>query len=150
MKNILIVFIIILQAACSEKIDQFTVNQLQQVNNDELASSIQKYYELESNKNWVSTYMHRSRVFVETVSFELYQKEMKTSSNGWRFLKATVVDVEAISNNEYDIYLEFYSNRNGHNYRFTERTNWVKEGGQWKSNIPGKRGLFVLNDWVKQ
>lgn len=139
-----------MQTSCSAKPNEFKVEELSLIQDVELAELLNEYYYWESIRNWNKTYELRSRGFVETVSFDMYSSMMEKNSDGWSFLRAKVIEVEPVSQYEYDIYLEFYSVRHGQNHRFTQRTNWLKENKIWKSNIPGKRGLFLLNDWVKQ
>ncbi len=150
LKPAVLILLLTLQISCSAKPNEFNVEQLTLIQDVNLAKSLNEYYLGESKKDWNKTYELRSRVFVETVSFDFYYSMMEKNAVGWSFLRAVVVDVDLISQNEHDVYIEFYSIRNGQNHRFTQRTNWLKENGLWKSNIPGKRGLFLLNDWVKQ
>jgi hypothetical protein len=121
------------------------------IQDDALMLAISNYYKYEANKNWDKTYELRTNGFKSTVPFSLYKRKMSVNSVGWIFQSLNITDVIYEQNSNVDIYIEFYSILNGQHRKYTQRTNWIKSKDKiWEANIPGKRGVFIMNDWVKQ
>jgi hypothetical protein len=146
----------ILSLSCisAEKVTrQFIVVGIEKIANQELATIVEKYYEAERNKDWLTTYKMRSKSYQRLVPFENYKQDMEKGVADWKLLQIEIMDSSYLENGETEIRIRFTEEFGPHaaevyfggrvpsgvNTR-TETTKWIQIDNRWICVDAAQRG----------
>ena len=117
-----------------------------------LQDRVRRYYELEKEGNWEKTYLYRTPLYRDSISFDSYRQNMEKNNAGWQLLEYKIL--ESSVNQFYAAFRIEFIEKVPEGYfpldlhktiKLTQVSTWEKIDGTWYCRDACSRTHLTMN-----